>query len=130
MILHLNQEDNDCIWKLQCLCIQILHSKIYSVVSAKSILGNTVFKRKARGQTKLLTCFTHPILSGRMIFFNEKKIERDSNDSNWLLKVDFFRKKYFQFLRQIQDLEKVAWFHQKNAQHFVLFFWLGRKKKK
>ena len=27
----LNQEGNDCIWKLQCHCIQILHSDIYSV---------------------------------------------------------------------------------------------------
>ena len=33
MILHSDQEGNDCIWKLQCHCIQILHSEIYSDLS-------------------------------------------------------------------------------------------------
>ena len=33
MILHSDQEGNDCIWKLRCHCIQILHSDIYSVYS-------------------------------------------------------------------------------------------------
>ena len=32
MILHSDREGNDCIRKLQCHCIQILHSDIYSVV--------------------------------------------------------------------------------------------------
>ena len=32
MILHSDQEGNDCIWKLRCHCIQILHSYIYSVI--------------------------------------------------------------------------------------------------
>ena len=31
MILHSDQEGNDCIRKLRCHCIQILHSDIYSV---------------------------------------------------------------------------------------------------
>ena len=31
MILHLDQEGNDCIRKLRYHCIQILHSDIYSV---------------------------------------------------------------------------------------------------
>ena len=30
MILHSDQEGNDCIWKLRCHCIQILHPDIYS----------------------------------------------------------------------------------------------------
>ena len=30
MISHWDQEGNDCIWRLQCHCIQILHSEIYS----------------------------------------------------------------------------------------------------
>ena len=33
MILHLDREGNDCIWKLQCHWIQILHSEICSVYS-------------------------------------------------------------------------------------------------
>ena len=33
MILHSDREGNDCIRKLQCHCIQILHSDIYSVAS-------------------------------------------------------------------------------------------------
>ena len=32
MILHSDREGNDCIWKLQCHCIQILRSDIYSVL--------------------------------------------------------------------------------------------------
>ena len=36
MILHSDREGNDCIWKLQCHCIQILHSDIYSVWSIKT----------------------------------------------------------------------------------------------
>ena len=36
MILHSDREGNDCIWKLQCHCIQILHSDIYSVWSMKT----------------------------------------------------------------------------------------------
>ena len=35
MILHSDREGNDCIWKLRCHCIQILHSKIYSVKSSR-----------------------------------------------------------------------------------------------
>ena len=31
MILHSDQEGNDCIQKLRCHCIQIMHSDIYSV---------------------------------------------------------------------------------------------------
>ena len=31
MILYSDQEGNDCIRKLRCHCIQILHSDIYSV---------------------------------------------------------------------------------------------------
>ena len=31
MILHWDREGNDCIWKLRCHCIQILHLDIYSV---------------------------------------------------------------------------------------------------
>ena len=32
MILHWDREGNDCIWKLQCHCIQIFYSDIYSVL--------------------------------------------------------------------------------------------------
>ena len=31
MILHLDREGDDCIRKLRCHCIQIMHSDIYSV---------------------------------------------------------------------------------------------------
>ena len=31
MILHSDREGNDCIRKLRCHCIQIMHSDIYSV---------------------------------------------------------------------------------------------------
>ena len=34
MILHSDREGNDCIRKLRCHCIQILHSDIYSVKSS------------------------------------------------------------------------------------------------
>ena len=31
MFLYSKHKGNDCIWKLQCHCIQILHLEIYSV---------------------------------------------------------------------------------------------------
>ena len=34
MFLHSDQEGYDCIWKLWCHCIQILHSEIYSAADA------------------------------------------------------------------------------------------------
>ena len=33
---------NDCIWKLQCHCIQILHSDIYSAASFQKISVNSL----------------------------------------------------------------------------------------
>ena len=39
MILHSDQEGNDCIRKLRCHCIQILHSDIYSVSNQKILNG-------------------------------------------------------------------------------------------
>ena len=40
MILHSNREGNDCIRKLRCHCIQIMHSDIYSV--QKVITGTPI----------------------------------------------------------------------------------------
>ena len=40
MILHSDQEGNDCMWKLQCHCIQILHSNFYSVHNIKYCIMN------------------------------------------------------------------------------------------
>ena len=37
MFLHSDQEGYDCIWKLWCHCIQILHSEIYSVSRMTSL---------------------------------------------------------------------------------------------
>ena len=33
MVLHSDWEDNDYIWRLQCHCIQTLHSEIYTAVN-------------------------------------------------------------------------------------------------
>ena len=58
MILHSDRKDNDCIWKLRCHCIQILHSDIYSGGADYANLNITVedlllFNRnKIFGQTQ------------------------------------------------------------------------------
>ena len=41
MILHSDREGNDCIRKLRCHCIQIMHSNIYSVVIFVDILATS-----------------------------------------------------------------------------------------
>ena len=39
MILHSDREGNDCIRKLRCHCIQIMHSDIYSVCKIRILKG-------------------------------------------------------------------------------------------
>ena len=49
MILHSDREGNDCIWKLRCHCIQIMHSDNYSVylfLKLVSSLWKTISTRK------------------------------------------------------------------------------------
>ena len=64
MILHFEQKGNDCIWKLQCYCIQILHSDIYSVIKKKygiickvfhSLLRAACFQ-KSKNQKQIAAC--------------------------------------------------------------------------
>ena len=43
MILHSDREGNDCIRKLRCHCIQIMHSDIYSVIIYGSVIKSSVW---------------------------------------------------------------------------------------
>jgi hypothetical protein len=44
MILHSKRKGNDCIWKLRCHCIQILHSDIYSVLYNQKMCVETFIR--------------------------------------------------------------------------------------
>ena len=51
MFLHSDRKDNDCIQKLQCHCIQILHSDIYSAwfnvlpMASCAVIGENIWRR-------------------------------------------------------------------------------------
>ena len=45
MILHSDREGNDCIRKLRCHCIQIMHSDIYSVGIGFAVVGRRPIRK-------------------------------------------------------------------------------------
>ena len=69
MILHSDREGNDCIWKLRCHCIQIMHSDIYSVYLVKDVKclvhftlrtkknKKTIFYKDFHSAPKKTSCF-------------------------------------------------------------------------
>ena len=54
IFLNSDQEGNDCIWKLLCHCIQILHSDIYSVCIC---ISDITQKKTAGGSFSFLVPF-------------------------------------------------------------------------
>ena len=103
MILHLDQEGNDCIRKLWCHCIQILHSDIYSVQSNLAI-RNCSIRNKLVLRNHFLWPICHSLykdkehLALRNNFRQTKKfliIKFNSHEQlyylNWLWEIETFK---------------------------------------